>query len=300
VRIRLHIQDADVSFVEEKLGRELYSHFRGLSRVAAFRIDAVARAQNLYEEGRQGGLPEPEVAGRGLLVLQRTMLCAEDLGSVLWALSGDVQGGWLRLTSYRPDDLDGIYRDLLDGDLDIVDLWSMPTNTAIEEQQGGSHAQRAAVRRFRGLVTEEIRNGLEPVAAFWLGLRVGVKATMHGFSVLAAEHLIAPPGAGVLGAQFDLDRPRPFAASLVSTIDEEKRQVETTHHLIDLTPRSIADARNVAERCCELLISLAAAWLYATQTRHAFVMDPSPLARMTADEQEALAEFFDEGADDAA
>jgi hypothetical protein len=300
VRIRLHIQDADVDYVEERLGRELYSHFRGLARVAAFRIGAVGRAHNLYEEARQEDLPEPEVAGRGLLVLQRAMLCAEDLGSVLWALSGEIQDGWLRLTSYRPDELDGIYRDLLEGNLDIVEVWSMLTDVAIDEQEGRTDSQRAAVRRFRGLATEEIREGLEPVAAFWLGLRVGVKATMHGFSVLAAEHLIAPPGAGVLGTQFDLNRPRPFAASLVSAIDEAKRQVETTHHLIDLTPGSIADARNVAERCCALLTSLTVAWLYAIRTRHAFVMDPAPLARMSTEDQEAVAEFFDEETDGAA
>ena len=295
MRIRLHTQGADIDYVEERLGRELYSHFRGLARVAAFRIHAVARAHDLYEEASQDALPESEVAGRGLLVLQRAMLCAEDLGSVLWALAGDVQGNWLRLTSYRPDDLDGIYRGLLDGGLNIVDLWSMPTDAAIAEREGRSDSQRAAVRRFRGLVTTEIRERLEPAAAFWLGLRVGVKATMHGFSVLASEHLIAPPGAGVLGEQFDLNRPRPFAASLVSTVDDAKREVETTHHLIDLTPGSIADARNVAERCCESLTSLAGAWLYAIETRHAFVMDPVLLARMSPGEQAAVAEFFDEG-----
>lgn len=292
----METRDANPAYVEEKLGREFYSHLRGGGRVAAFRRAAVVRAHALYDEAAEADAPESEISGLGLLVVQRTLLAVEDLGALLWAVADENR--WRRFTSYRAEDLDGLYEELFRSVLDVRTLWAMPTDEAIAEEGGHSEPQRAAVKVLRELTAGELETKINFVASFWLSHRVGAKNLMHGFGVVTAPHLIDPPGGGILSKQVPLDRPRPFAASLVSTVSDERREVETTPHLVELTPEAVAMVRNTAETACDLIEQLVDAWVFAVSTQHLFVLRSDLLEQLPEAEQKAVADLFgDEDAD---
>lgn len=290
LQIKMETREANPAYVEEKLGREFYSHLRGGGRVAAFRRDAVARAHTLYEEAVEAGAPESEISGLGLLVVQRTLVAVEDLGALLWALAAEPR--WRRFTSYKAEDLDSLYEELVHRALDVRMLWAMPTDEAIDEEADHTDAQRDAVKTLRELTAGGLEAKVDFVASFWLSHRVGAKNLMHGFSVVSAPSLIDPPGAGALSKQFTLDRPRPFAASLVSKVNNERREVETTPYLVELTPEAVALVRDTAETACDLIEQLVDAWVFAVSTQHLFVLRSDLLEQLPEAEQEAVTAFF--------
>lgn len=287
-QIRLTTRDANTAYVEEKLGRELYSHLRGADRVADFRRSATSEAHRLYEEARASGAAESELGGLGLLVLQRALLAAEDLGAVLWALAGEPR--WLRFTSYRPGDLDRTYRDLARSHLSVDDLWLLPSENALREELPADAAEAAL--RLRRLTTKQIIEQLELVAAYWLGHRVGVKAVMHGFGLISSDALEDPLGAGVLEEIIPRPADKPFAVSLVSKVDRRQKHVETTHHVLDLSPPTVARARATAEAACDLLESLASARIFAVRTQHAYVLGDDLAGHLTPEERRVLSEHI--------
>jgi hypothetical protein len=295
-QISLRTSGVDVGYVEERLGREFYSQLRGTSRVAEFRRAAVARAHGLYEEAAANGAPEPEITGLGLLVLQRALLACEDLGALLYALAEEPH--WLRFTSYRAEDLDAIYALILERGVDVRDLWGMPTDEAIASESGHSEVQREAFKKLRELTATELESELEVVANFWTRNRTAIKNVMHGFSVVPATYLVEPPGAGVLSKQVELGHERPFAASLVSEVNDEERSVETTTYTVDLNAAAITAVRDIADSACTLLDRLADAWRVSVSTRHAFILRDDLAHRLSPEEQEAVADFMI-GEDDA-
>ena len=241
--LRLTTGDANPVYVEEKLGREFYSHLRGAGRIADFRRSAAEEAHRVYEEARSAGSSESELGGLGLLVFQRALLAAEDLGAVLWAFAGESH--WLRFTSYRPGDLDQTYRDLAAGRLRLEELWLLPGEEDLRAELSAD-AVEAAIR-LRRLTAESLSQQLELVGSYWLGHRVAVKAVMHGFGVISSEALLDPLGAGILEEVVSKPSERPFAVSLLSTEDRKARNVETTHQVLDLDPSTVAIARATAE-----------------------------------------------------
>jgi hypothetical protein len=287
-QIRLTTRDANPAYVEEKLGQELYSHLRGADRVADFRRHAATEAHRLYEEAKASGAAESELAGLGLLVLQRALLAAEDLGAVLWALADEPR--WLRFTSYRPGDLDRIYRDLARGQLSVNELWLLPSESALREELPADAAEAAL--RLRHLTEKQIIEQLELVAAYWLGHRVGVKAVMHGFGLISSSALEDPLGAGVLDEIISKPADKPFAVSLVSRVDRGQKHVETAHHVLDLSPPTVAHARATAEAACDLLESLASARVFAVQTQHAYVLGDGLAGHLTPEERRVLAKHI--------
>jgi hypothetical protein len=293
--IRLRTR-GDSSYIEEKLGRELYSQMRGMPRVAEFRRQAVARAYRLYEQAVATGASEPEATGVGLLTLQRALLACEDLGALLYALGG--KSHWLRFTSYTATDLDETFAALQARDLDVRTLWSMPSDEAIAAEPGITDDQREAMRKLRELTAAEIEERLDSISSFWVLQRVSIKNISHGFSVVPAIFLVEHPGAGVLSDQVDLDHKRPFAASLVSSLDEETRTVETTTYTIDLSGEAIGLARDIAETACDLLERLAEAWRVAVESHNLFVLRKDLIERLSDDGQAAIAQLLEvSGAD---
>jgi hypothetical protein len=288
IRLRTH---GDSSYIEEKLGRELYSQMRGMPRIADFRRQAIARAYRLYEQAVAAGAPEPEVTGLGLLTLQRALLACEDLGALLYALGGKPQ--WLRFTSYTAPDLDETFAALHGRDLDVRALWSMPSDEAIAAEPGITDEQREAMRKLRDLTAAEIEERLDAISSFWVSQRVSIKNISHGFSVVPAKFLVEHPGAGVLSDQVDLNHRRPFAASLVSSLDNEARTVETTTYTIDLSMEAIGSVRDTAETACDLLERLAEAWRIAVESHHLFVLRKDLIERLSDDEQAAIAQLLE-------
>lgn len=286
-RARLQIAGADASYVEDKLGREFYSQLGAMPRVAKFRDAAVERAAKLYADVVAGSAEEPEITALGLLVLQRALLACEDFGALVYALADKPH--WLRFTSYGPGDLDEMFAMLQDGRLDIRDLWAMPTDGAIVDEPGWTDVERRALQRLREVTATALKQEVDVVAHFWIGHRRSIKNVMHGFSLVPACFLVEPPGAGVLSKQVDLDQERPFAASLVSTLNDRERIVETTTYTVDLTGLGVATVREIASTACGLLARLADARRFAVQTNHGYVLGDEFADRLSAIDQEALA-----------
>lgn len=283
-QIRLTTRDANPAYVEEKLGQELYSHLRGANKIADFRRHAATEAHRLFEETKKSGASESELGGLGLLVLQRALLATEDLGAVLWALADEPR--WPRFTSYRPIDIDCIYRDLARGRLSVDELWLLPSERALRDELTSDAAEAAL--RLRHLTTSQTNEQLELVASYWLGHRAGVKAVMHGFGLISSDALDNPLGAGVLEEIIPKPADKPFAASLVSRVDRMRKTVETAHYALDLSPPTVAHARATAEAACDLLESLASARVFAVQTQHAYVLGDGLAGRLTPEERRAL------------
>src|SRR5204863_7956305 len=102
------------SYIERRGGMPFYSHLRGGAARGSFREDAVARAFELYEQGKAEMRSEAELGGRALLVLQRALLAAEDVGGLLHALSGP--DPWARLVSTKLPQLDSAFEQVLSDD----------------------------------------------------------------------------------------------------------------------------------------------------------------------------------------
>lgn len=288
IRLRTH---GDSSYIEEKLGLELYSQMRGMPSVAGFRRQAIARAYRLYEQAVAAGVPEPEVTGLGLLTLQRALLACEDLGALLYALGEKPH--WLRFTSYTAADLDETFASLHARDLDVRAFWSMPSDEAIATEPGITNEQRKAMRKLRELTASEIEERLDAISSFWAQQRVSIKNISHGFSVVPAEFLVEHPGAGVLSDQVDLHHKRLFAASLVSNLDDDTRTVETTTYTVDLSTEAIGLVRDIAEAACDLLERLAEAWRVAVESHHLFVLRKDLIERLGDDERAAIAQLLE-------
>jgi hypothetical protein len=285
-RIRLQTLDAEAGYVEQELGQELYSQLGGMRAAAEFRLAAVERAGELYRTAVSNGAVEPQVSAHGLLVLQRTLLVCEDLGALIYALAD--QPHWSRFTSYEAWELDETFTALLERQLDVAELWLMPSDEVIEGDEGGTDAQRTATRRLRDISARELKQEIDMVAWFWVSHRRSIKNVMHGFSLVPACFLIEAPGAGVLSEQVDLTQERPFAASLVSEVDHEERTVTTTTYTVDLTAAGIAAVRMIAATAANLLTRLADARRVAVETGHGFLLGEEFAHLLGASDREAF------------
>ncbi|MBS1675805.1 MAG: hypothetical protein JST08_00320 [Actinobacteria bacterium] len=287
MKIRLQTLGADAGYVEQKLGPELYSQLGGMRAIAEFRLDAVERAGRLYDEAASRAAAEPEMTAHGLLVLQRTLLVCEDLGALINALANEPD--WLRFTSYAAWELDETFSALVESRLDVPELWLMPTDKAIYQEEGWTDAQRRALRRLREISARELEQEIEMVAGFWLFHRRSIKNVMHGFSLVPACFLLDPPGGGILSEQVDLIQKRPFAASLVSELDDDKQTVITTTYTVDLTAEAVAAVRKIAAGAANLLTRLAEARRFALETNHRHVIGEEFANQLGAPDREALA-----------
>src|SRR5438046_2876287 len=102
MRAMIAVKHHDHAYVEKRGGWEWYTHMRSApSRVRTRRV-AIQRAGRLFGAP---GITDEERNGRGLLVLQRTLLALEDLGGLLHAFAGPPMWDRLRGASYEDIDL---------------------------------------------------------------------------------------------------------------------------------------------------------------------------------------------------
>lgn len=295
-RVRLTIEHEEAGYVEEKLGMEFYSQLGGMRTIAEFRLDAVERAGTLYDAAVSRDADEPEVTGLGLLVLQRTLLACEDLGALIHALIEKPH--WDRFTSYSMRELDETFSDLLARRLQMDRLWLLPSDEIIDGEEGWNELQRHAMRNLREISTRELEREVDIVAGFWVFHRRSIKNVMHGFSLVPANLLLDPPGAGVLSEQVDAAQSRPFAASLVSEVDEEARIAKTTTYTVDLTLEGINAVRTIAATASNLLARLAVARRFAVETKHRYVLGHDFADRLPSAERESLVGIIEGPGDD--
>jgi len=284
VELRLRVTGADPAHVDATLGAPLSSHLESVYQLVPWRLAAVDRAHQMYTRAVADREEEPRVTGLGLLVLQRAALAVEDLGGVLYALTGPNM--WERLVSYRVPDLDHLFRAAAQRELDARPLYCLPDDRELAEH--ASSARLTALTRLRDLTLEDLQTKLQYVGAYWMAFRPVAKATMHGFALVAAQHLLEPPGAGELSELGNLDRTRPFAVALISEEQRDNR-IHTVWHPIDLTPPTIDEMVRTSKVAADLLLTLASFRLKALREKLTILVPMTHAHHLTQEERDALA-----------
>jgi hypothetical protein len=101
MQLALKIAHHDHSYVERRGGHVLYSYMRQASARGAYRRAALERAFARWLEVSGGDQRLPSLSGLGLIVMQRAVLAAEDLGRLLVALDDTPQDLQIRTNKTR-------------------------------------------------------------------------------------------------------------------------------------------------------------------------------------------------------
>jgi hypothetical protein len=286
--IRIQVAETNLSRVESEVGLPFYTHLLGLNRIADTRCDAVERAVALYDGARQNELPEPRIAGYGLLVLQRTGLICEDLLAVLSALNK--QNPWKALTNYRARDLDSVCRGYLESGYDLLKFFLAPKDATVTDRAELSDEQRDALLAWARETRDGQTKRLQLVASFWLSHAHIGKATMHGYGMVARQFLNEPPGGGALSRNLTHQPTGLFAAALISRLrtDQGQQLVETEPHYAELHAEAIELLSTTAFAAQNLLYELRSAQV-ARLTRDAeWHLHGAYLDRLTPEQQDVL------------
>jgi hypothetical protein len=229
----------DHEYVEKRGGWELYTHLRAApSRVRA-RREAIDRAARLYERALQDeGASDAERNGRGLIVLQRTLLALEDLGGLLHAFAGPQP--WERLRSAMYDEIDAAF-EAAAADPDQVIARLGLADREMLTAEGLTEEQTEATWRLREITARRWRGGLRTSAARWLSQRVVAKATMHGFPIVSGPHVVGPPAAGELVEDIRLPKTTQFVMALVSKA--RPQEIQTERWIVELDEREVQAIR---------------------------------------------------------
>jgi hypothetical protein len=212
--LAITIEHEDPAYVEHRGGYALLSHLRGAPARVEHRRDAIQRALNVFDSAERGGLPDAEVGGLGLLVLQRALLAAEDLGGLLYAFA-DVDP-WQRLRTAKIPELDAAFQRASD-DVDgtVTDAFRLATPAHLDAH--GSKEEQAVLEELRARTVQRWTQMLARSARLWSTYRNVAKATMHGFPIIAGAHIEGPPPAGELAE--GIRRPgRRYAVAVTSMV----------------------------------------------------------------------------------
>lgn len=251
MKVGFSVAHHDHGYVKRRGGQELLAHMSGASARAGYRVAAIARSLRAYEQADDAGKPATEVGGLALIVVQRALLAAEDLGGLLHAFAGPKP--WDRLRATKIPDLDAAFRSVLaDPRKTLHEAFRVPTDEHLRDEHLDD-AGRLAFMRLRERVTDRWETMLQRPARLWLAHREVAKAMMHGFPLLAGEHVIGPPGAGELsdGMRWPSGL---FAVAVTSS--ERDRHVSVNRHLIALDRDNVRrfdrDGRTAAKLAAEL------------------------------------------------
>jgi hypothetical protein len=228
----------DHDYVERRGGPLLYTHMRGAGGRGRYRRAAVERAHAMYTTALAEGGASMRVGGLGLLVLQRAMLAAEDLGGLLHALLG-TPPSFERLTSVSYEELDEVFLDVRNRPERVLEPFILPTREVLEGEDMTALEVEAAMRLV-ALTRSRWLQMVRRVAELWLDERVVAKATMHGIPLVAGELVFGPPQAGVLAEDLRDPGTRPFAVAVLSRVQHDRREVITERHIVQLDDRSVS------------------------------------------------------------
>jgi hypothetical protein len=236
MKAAIAVKHHDHNYVEKRGGWELYTHLRAApSRVKA-RREGIDRAARLY-----GALPGDDCAsvsernGRGLIVLQRTLLALEDLGGLFHAFGGP--DPWDRLRSATYDELDEAFQAASADPEEAFVRLGLADEKMLVEEEGLTGEQIEAVWRMREITAERWCRGLQTAATRWLAQRVVAKATMHGFPIISGPHVLGPPAAGELVEDISLPNTKQFAMALVS--QARPAEIETQRWIVALDEKEV-------------------------------------------------------------
>jgi hypothetical protein len=285
VQLALAVTHHDHDYVERRGGPVLYSHMRGASGRCRYRRRALERAVERYEAAA-GEVSREELAGLGLLVMQRAHFAAEDLGGLLHTFDG--QPGWERLAGVRLNELDAVYQRAAHAPGSMLAGFRLPSTDTIGAEARLSVLQKQAANRLVGWKKQSLGAGLQTVAQFWLHHRPVAKCTMHGFPVVAGSLVFGPPRAGKLAEGIRNPGRDPWALAVVSRADHPKHQVVTDRFVEPLDGdaiRSFSRAGKVAVRLTERLCAMQA---YTIEAGYGYSIPLDLVHRLSNDERTAM------------
>jgi hypothetical protein len=213
---------------------------------------SIQSAYDQFSAAEQEGRSDSEIGGLGLIVLQRALFAAEDLGGLLHAFHGDKP--WTRLRTATIADVRRVFDSAAaDTTRALTDLCRLATEQELRGT-GLDTTDVALLCAVRVRVARRWLRMLRSAAGLWSGAEVA-KATMHGFPFVSGEALLGPPPAGVLARDVDLPRHTRFAVALIST--RQSNHVHTAQAPVLLNKRTVGHYREDGQAAAQLYRELA-------------------------------------------
>jgi hypothetical protein len=254
MKLAFTIKHHDWEYIERRGGIELLTHLRGGAARVEFRRAAIERAYARFAAAEAEERPEAEIGGLGLVVVQRALLTAEDLGGLLHAFRGD--DPWQRLRRTTIPDLDSAYEwALATPDEAFARAFCLADEGVLREER----LPDSVARPLLDLRRREIArwsNMLDNAASLWHTLHGVAKATMHGFPVFAGIYVFDRPGGGEVGAGL---RPSPFGRCAIAAGSRERdREVRTERLPVRLDNEGVATWSRWGKQAARLVGDLCA------------------------------------------
>lgn len=288
VKFGFALKHHDHAYVERRGGFQLLTYMRGAQGRADYRRDALDRALAAFDE-RTG----TEACAAGLVVLQRALLCAEDLGRLLYAVAGPEP--WTRLRSAKLGDIDGTFATATkDSGQFRRTAFCLLTDAQMDEE-GWATADRVAFQRLCTFVDDRRARMLATVAGLWLRHSRVAKATMHGLPILAGRHVTDPPGAGNIGAEI-LDPGVPWA--VVLSTRAHGTAVHTELHTLHMDRASVATLHREGKVATRLFRDLCEVQAGSIMGGYAMIVPTALTTRLSVEDRGRIERIVDARAEE--
>lgn len=278
MQLAITLKHHDHDYVELRGGLPLLTHLRGAPARAEYRSKAIDRALDRFRAAESDGRPEPEIGGLGLLVLQRAVLAAEDLGGLLHAFGGP--DPWTRLRTSKIPDLDSAFeRAVRDVERTLEDAFRLAPLEVLADEYADPQ-ELLALTRLRSRAVWRWRAMLLRAARLWLSLQKIAKGTMHGFPLVAEQHVLGTPPAGELADNLPPRPPGRFALAMLSREtpprDGTAGHVHTETICVPLDAHTVVQYRNDARATLRLYVELCESQAGSIMSRHGFTVPTKP------------------------
>lgn len=243
----LRLRHHDHDYIERQCGWPLYTHLRNAGALAEFRAAAVERAWKNYRRAEADSRPDAERGGQGLIVIQRALLAAEDLGRLLHAFGEDRP--WIAFRRAKINDLDLAFKKAAEAPEGQLTQMGLLDSSGLFDADL-PRSVRAGALKLREITAREWSAQLHESAGLWLTHAPLARATTHGFPVIAGEQFTKPPGAGELGEKALIPDARPFAVVMISKVRD--REVQTGLHTVHLDRKMVRVIRDLGRTAARL------------------------------------------------
>jgi hypothetical protein len=267
MQLAITLEHPDPAYVEDRGGFAMLTYLRGAPERAEHRRISVSRPHKRFLTAQEEGRPSAETGGLGLLVLQRALLAAEDLGLLLHALDGPQP--WERLRTAKIPDLDSVFSRVGSRSTEVIErVFRLPSEADLEGEARGA-VQRRGLLWLRENAERRWSDMLTRASWLWLEHRNVAKATMHGFPVVAGAHIEGPPGAGELSVGIRRQTER-YAVAVTSKV--RGKEVVTDRTTLGLGNRAVGSFARHARVAIQATVELADAQAGSTMRRYRATM----------------------------
>lgn len=282
------------SWVERQGGVDLLTHLRGAADRAEYRRTGIARAFDRFLAAERNGEPEPSTGGLGLLVMQRALLAAEDLGGVLHAFRE--KDPWTELRATTIARIDEAFEWAVVQPVEALPKVFLIADRNTLEEEGLGEGDIEILMRLHERTIQRWDRMLETSGSLWLSIRDVAKATMHGFPIWAGDFVFTPPGAGQLSEGLP-DSPYGRCALLVTSTEHKtgsSTEVRTHRSPVRLDQEAVARYAREGKVAARLYAEICDAHAQSRMLGYAAGI-PFLLARnVSASDRERLAELSQE------